>query len=271
MNKPLSEKRSNQEEIIQLKMADIRHKIIVLSGKGGVGKSTVATHLAVGLARRGKKVALLDIDIHGPNIALMMGLEGKKLSGTEDVIDPLVSEEGVKVVSMAGMLPNRDSAVIWRGPLKMGVIRDFLSYTDWGALDFLLIDSPPGTGDEPLSAVQLVPDMDGAVIVTTPQEVALLDSRKCANFAKQVNLKVLGIVENMSGLTCPHCGGYIEPFKTGGGESAAKELGLPFLGRVPMDPKVVVSGDEGKTYSDPDSETGKAFAAVIDKMLEEIE
>ncbi len=252
---------------IEEKMAAIRHKIVIMSGKGGVGKTTVAGGLTIALARAGKGVGILDTDIHGPNVSLMLGLEGQRLGGHEETIEPLVTGDGVKAVSMANLLPNADTPVIWRGPAKLHAIRQFLSDVSWGNLDYLVIDSPPGTGDEPLTIAQSVPGLDGAVIVTTPQDMALLDSRKCINFAHQVNMPVIGIVENMSGMTCPHCGGKIEPFKTGGGERAAKEMNVPFLGPIPMDPYVVESSDRGAPFFEPGSETAKAFDAIVENIV----
>ncbi len=267
---PDSEERARQTKKLEDNMAAIRRKIVILSGKGGVGKTTVAVGLALALARSGSKVGLLDTDIHGPNVALMLGLEGMQLSGREQSIEPLVAEGGMRVVSMANLLPDANTPVIWRGPAKLGVIRQFLSDTEWGELDFLVIDSPPGTGDEPLTIAQFIPKMDGAIIVTTPQDVALLDCRKCVNFARQVNLPVIGIVENMSWMNCPHCGGRIEPFKTGGGERAAKEMEVAFLGSVPMDPAIVEAGDKGDLMADKDTEAAKAFNSVVKKILKAV-
>jgi len=259
--------RSKQIRKIEENMAAIRHKIVVLSGKGGVGKTTVAAGLTIALARSKKAVGILDTDIHGPNVALMLGLEGRRLGGHEQTIEPLVTADGVRVVSMANLLPDADTPVIWRGPAKLGAIRQFLSDVGWGDLDYLVIDSPPGTGDEPLTIAQSVPKLDGAVIVTTPQDVALLDCKKCINFARQVEMPIIGVVENMSGMTCPHCGGKIEPFKSGGGERAAGEMKVPFLGSIPMDPYVVKSADKGAPLFEPGSETAKAFDAVVEKIV----
>jgi len=247
----------------------IKNRLLVFSGKGGVGKSTVAANLASALAHKKKKVGLLDVDIHGPNLAKMLGVEGQRLDSTEDgKIIPVQVEENLTVVSMSFLLQDPDLPVIWRGPMKMKAIQQFLGDVAWGELDWLVIDSPPGTGDEPLSVAQLIP-ASGAVVVTTPQEVSLMDSRKAIAFARKLNLKIFGIVENMSGLLCPHCGERIDLFKAGGGEKAAQELGVPFLGRIPLDPEIVILGDAGKPFvtAKPDSEAGKAFMKVVDNII----
>jgi Mrp family chromosome partitioning ATPase len=256
-------------------LAQIRHKIFVLSGKGGVGKSTVAVNLATALSVRGYETGILDIDIHGPNVAKMLGLEGWSLSsgGKEGKISPFRPFPHLKVISMAGLLPDSDSPVIWRGPLKMAAIRQFLQDVAWGSLDFLIVDSPPGTGDEPLSIAQLIPDADGAVIVTTPQEVALLDSRKCVNFAKKLNLPVLGIIENMSGMHCPHCNGFIPLFSQGGGQKAAEELDVPFLGALPIDLDMAEHCDKGQPHVLIDGKNAlrETFAGIVDLLVEHLE
>ena len=252
------------------RMSKIRHKIVVMSGKGGVGKSTVAANLAVALAREGK-VGLLDADVTGPDIAKLMGVEDAQVKATETGMEPTVGPAGVKVISMA-QLVDRDTAVVWRGPLKIKALKQMLSDVEWGDLDYLVLDLPPGTSDEPLSVAQEIPDADGAVVVATPQEVALLDVRKSISFAKAVNLRVLGIVENMSGLVCPHCGNTIDVFKSGGAEAAAKELGIPFLGRIPLDPRIVVGGDAGKPFivEHPDSEAAKAFREIVEALAAQL-
>jgi len=268
-------KKEHEDRLLQETLAQIRHKIFVLSGKGGVGKSTVAVNLATALSVRGYETGILDIDIHGPNVAKMLGLEGWSLSsgGREEKISPFRPFPHLKVISMAGLLPDSDSPVIWRGPLKMAAIRQFLQDVAWGSLDFLIVDSPPGTGDEPLSIAQLIPDADGAVIVTTPQEVALLDSRKCVNFAKQLNLPVLGIIENMSGMHCPHCNGFIPLFSQGGGEKAARELGVPFLGALPIAPDMPEACDRGQPYvlMEEKNDLNGAFEEVVKRLVEAVE
>ena len=226
------------ETLLVRNMAQINAKILVLSNKGGVGKSFVAVNIAVCLSRKGANVGLLDADMHGPSIAKMLGFEGKILSAGQNGISPYPVNPNLGAISMASFLESVDTAVIWRGPLKMNVLRQFLAEADWGKRDYLIVDSPPGTGDEPLSICQLISDLTGAIIVTTPQDVALLDSRKCVSFLRQLSTPILGILENMSGLICPHCGTKIDIFKSGGGEKAAKELNVPFLGRIPFDPHI---------------------------------
>jgi ATP-binding protein involved in chromosome partitioning len=251
---------------------DVHHKILVMSNKGGVGKSTVAVNLALGLVHKSMRVGLLDIDLHGPSIPKMLGLEEMALVGNAGKIQPVLYAFNLKVVSMAFLLKDKESPVIWRGPLKMGAIKQFLGEVDWGELDYLIIDSPPGTGDEPLSIAQLIKDMDGVIIVTTPQEVALLDSRKAVNFARQLKVPVLGIVENMSGFVCPHCGQTTYLFKTGGGEKAAREMNVPFLGKIPFEPEIVTSGDEGKPFvwDRKDSSAAKIFGRMVDEIMKAV-
>jgi ATP-binding protein involved in chromosome partitioning len=248
-------------------LGKIRYKIMVMSGKGGVGKSTVAVNLAAVLAMEGLRVGILDADIHGPNVPKMWGTDWKPLQGGNEAIRPVEVLPNVKLISMAFLLPNPDSPVVWRGPIKHTAIKQFLGDVEWGDLDFLIVDLPPGTGDEPLSVAHLIEGMDGSIIVTTPQDVALLDSRKSVNFSRILKIPVIGIVENMSGLKCPECGHLIPLFKIGGGEKAAIDLGVPFLGRVPIDPEVVQKSDSGTPYvvSYPDAEVTKAYKEIAEK------
>jgi len=260
-----------EDEALVRRLSTIKHKVLVLSGKGGVGKSTVAVNLAVALAMEGWKTGLLDVDFHGPSVPRLLDLHGELFKAPEgDGILPLESRYGLKVVSLGFALGDRDQAVIWRGPMKMGVIKQLLSEVQWGELDYLIIDFPPGTGDEPLSVAQLIPDSDGAVVVTTPQDLSLQDVRKSISFCRQLNIPVLGVLENMSGLVCPHCQKVIEVFKSGGGETMARQMGVPFLGRLPMDPQIVGSSDEGKPfiYHYRESEAGRAFLKAIDPVLQ---
>jgi len=245
----------------------IRHKLLVMSGKGGVGKSTVAIYLALGLARRGYMVGLLDVDLHGPDIARMLGLKGRLHMAPEGGIQPQSGPDNLKVVSIEGLLTDRDAPVIWRGPMKHKAIRQFLGEVEWGRLDYLIIDSPPGTGDEPMSVAQVVAEAR-AVIVTTPQEVALADVRKAINFCRQVKLAVLGLVENMGGLICPHCGGEIHLFRQGGGQRTAAAMGIPFLGTFPFDLRVMEGGNLGLPLAEsPESSPfSRALAAFLDAV-----
>ncbi|MFH1476522.1 MAG: iron-sulfur cluster carrier protein MrpORP [Verrucomicrobiota bacterium] len=257
-----------EQQQLDDRMRLIRHKIMVLSGKGGVGKSTVAVNLAVSLALAGKRVGLLDVDIHGPSIPKMLRLDDAKVQIEQGAILP-VPKAGMKVMSIGFLLQNRDDAVIWRGPMKMGVIKQFLQDVAWGELDYLVIDSPPGTGDEPLSICQLIKNADGAVIVTTPQDVATTDVRKSITFCRQLNLPVLGVVENMSGFVCPKCGEVTNIFKTGGGERMASEMKVRFLGRIPIDTAVGRACDDGQPFIDhyARTETARAFEHVITPIL----
>lgn len=242
---------------------------MVMSGKGGVGKTTCSVNLAFKLALNGSNVGLFDADIHGPNVPKMLGIEDEHPEESSTGVKPVkisVGRNEIKIMSVAFLLPDTDSAVIWRGPLKMKIIKQFIEDVEWGDLDYLIIDLPPGTGDEPLSVVQLIKP-DGAIIVTTPQDVALLDSRKAVNFAKEVNVPIIGIIENMSGFRCPYCGREIDLFKIGGGENAARELNVPFLGRIPIDTEIVNSGDAGKPFVlNSNSDAAKAFTKIADNI-----
>lgn len=251
-------------------MEQIGLKLLVLSGKGGVGKSTVAANLAASLARAGKKVGLLDVDLHGPSIPKILGLDGRRIAQSENgSIAPIKLNENLSVVSVGLLLDNANDAVIWRGPMKYNVIRQFLKDVEWGRLDYLVIDSPPGTGDEPLAVAQQVGKNALAVVVTTPQDVAVADVRRSVSFCKTLDLRIAGIIENMSGLVCPHCGKTVDLFKVGGGEKLAAEMNVPFLGRIPLDPGIVLSGDSGSPFveSSADSIAAKAFAAAIMPIL----
>jgi ATP-binding protein involved in chromosome partitioning len=232
---------------LESRLCRIRHKIVVLSGKGGIGKSTVAVNLAVALMMAGNRVGLLDVDIHGPSIPTMLGLEHYTLGGSDGEIAP-ADVDGLKVISIGLFLPSPDDAVIWRGPLKMGAIKQFLKDVAWGDLDVLVIDSPPGTGDEPLSVCQLIGRLDGAVVVTTPQKVAATDVRKSISFCRQLHVPVLGVVENMSGFACPRCGEVTPIFRSGGGRQIADDMRVPFLGSIPVDPKVAEACDSGQAF-----------------------
>lgn len=247
----------------------IKHKILVLSGKGGVGKSTVSANLAISLALAGKKVGLMDVDIHGPSIPKLLHLEDEALTSDGVKIIPHTIGDNLKVMSVGFMLHNQDDAVIWRGPMKMAIIKQFIANVDWGDLDYLIVDSPPGTGDEPLSVAQLLENPDGAVLVTTPQDLSTSDVRRSVSFCRQLGLKILGVIENMSGFICPCCNTRTDIFKSGGGEKMANEMGIPFLGRIPIDPAIVEASDSGKpyVYHYAKSEAAKAFAEAIRPLL----
>jgi len=259
-----------EDMALQDRMAKIKHKIMVLSGKGGVGKSTVAVNIAVALGIEGKKVGILDADFHGPSIPTLLHLNGKSLKAGENGIEPIDFVEGVKVISIGFFMAEQDKAVIWRGPMKISVLKQLLAEVNWGELDYLIIDFPPGTGDEPLSVAQLIPNADGAIIVTTPQDLSLIDVRKSIDFCRQLKLPVLGVIENMSGLVCPHCGQVIDVFKRGGGEKMAKEMEVPFLGRIPIEPLIVEASDNGKpfVYHYGKTPAAMAFAKAIQPILE---
>ena len=262
-----------ERQTLASRMCKIKHKVMVLSGKGGVGKSTVAVNLAAALAMAGKRVGLLDIDIHGPSVPKLLHIEGASISGDGSAIYPVKVgfRTGIlSVMSIGLLLRDRDDAVIWRGPRKHGVIKQFLRDVEWGTLDYLVVDSPPGTGDEPLAVVQLIDHPDGALVVTTPQALAVQDVRRCITFCRQLDLPVFGVIENMSGFTCPRCGENVKIFGAGGGRSMAGEMGVTFLGAIPIETEVAASGDSGKpiVQAHPDSEMTKAFGPIIRKLLD---
>ena len=252
---------------------DAKHVILVLSGKGGVGKSTVSVNLAFALANHGKKVGLLDLDFHGPNIPKMLGIEDQRPAVLAHTIEPVHVTGNLAVMSMAFLLPDTSTPVVWRGPMKMVAIQQFLAEVNWGSIDYLVVDLPPGTGDEALTIAQLAPNVKGAVIVTTPQDVAVMDAIKAAKFIEKLELPVIGIIENMSGMICPHCGDTIDLFSRGGGKKAAEDLGVPYLGAIPLDPEMVKAGDEGRPYilRHAESSTWKAVDAVMEKLVKLVE
>jgi Mrp family chromosome partitioning ATPase len=252
---------------------DVKHVILVLSGKGGVGKSTVSVNLAFALAAHGYRTGLMDLDIHGPNIPKMLGVENQRLTTLGTMIEPIRVTGNLAVVSMGFLLPDISTPVIWRGPMKMSAISQFLSEVDWGSLDFLVVDLPPGTGDEALSIIQLAPHVRGAVIVTTPQDVATMDALKAAKFVEKLGIPVIGIVENMSGLICPHCREEIDIFGRGGGKKIADQLGVPYLGSIPLDPDLRKAGDEGRPFviRSKDSPTWKSVNSVMEELVKAVE
>ena len=238
----------NEDKELKKNISNIKNKFIIISGKGGVGKTTVAVNLAYSLAMKGYDVGVLDVDIHGPNVCKMFGVDNKRLTSSNSKINPIQILDNLKIISTASLIETPDTPVIWRGPLKMKVISQFLRDVNWGKLDYLIIDAPPGTGDEPLSVAQLIPDLNGAIVVTTPQEVAVLDSRKSIQFAKKLNIPYIGVIENMSGFVCPYCGKEINLFKKGGGIKAAEELHVDFLGDIPFELDMVELSDNGKVF-----------------------
>ncbi len=254
------------------RLCQIEHKIMVLSGKGGVGKSTVAVNIAAALAMEGKRVGLLDVDIHGPSVPRLLAIKDTPLPGGENTLCPvqIAFRPGTLSVMSIGFLLNERDAVIWRGPRKHGLIKQFLRDVEWGELDYLVIDAPPGTGDEPLAIAELISNADGAVVVTTPQQVAIQDVRRCIVFCGQLDLAVIGVVENMSGFSCPKCGEAFKIFGGAGGRAIAEEMDVPYLGAIPIDPEVVVACDGGTpmVQAKPDSETAKAFGRIVQTLLE---
>ena len=264
----IPEKLRGEIERIKTKMSRIRHKLAIISGKGGVGKTTVAVNLAVALAMKGREVGLLDADIHGPCVPKMLGLSGSRLVAGPPGIFPVTGPLGVRVVSMDFLLPDEETPVIWRGPLKAAAIRQFLADIVWGPLDYLVVDLPPGTGDEPLTIMQFLPDMDGTVIVTAPSEVSQVVVKKAVSFSRKLGIPVIGVIENMSGFVCPKCGTYVPILGEGGGERMAKKMGVPFLGRIPMDVRICEASDSGEPFvvKHKDTPAARAFLEIAEKI-----
>ena len=264
---------AEQDKQISGALSRIKHKLFIMSGKGGVGKSSVTVNTAAALAAKGYKVGILDVDIHGPSVPGLLGIRSKGMEGSEEGgIDPVQFSDNLSIVSMDSLLQDKDTAVLWRGPKKTAAIRQFVADINWGDLDFLLIDSPPGTGDEHMTVLKTIPDAL-CVVVTTPQEVSLADVRKALNFLQVANGRVLGIVENMSGLACPHCGGEIDLFKKGGGRELAERRGLRFLGAIPLDLVTVVSADRGVpvVLLEEDSQAKKSFLELADNIVKAVQ
>jgi ATP-binding protein involved in chromosome partitioning len=275
MEKPIAPEKgiaefTEKEQKLKRNMGRIKHKIAVISGKGGVGKSTVAANLAMAFSLHGYKdrVGILDVDIHGPCVPKLLGVKGQKCQISPLGALPVTGPEGIKVVSMDFLVKSQETPVIWRGPLKMQVIRQFLSDFMWGELDFLFIDAPPGTGDEPLTAMQLIPDMDGTIIVTIPSEVSEEVVKKAVSFSRKMGIPVIGIVENMSGFTCPKCGEKVNILGAGGGKRLAEDLDVPFLGQIPIDPEICEEADKGIPFvmGHGDSPAAKAFTEIVKKV-----
>jgi len=259
-----------EEKRLKARMSKIKHKIAVISGKGGVGKSTVTVNLAIAFALHGYSfdIGILDADITGPCVPKLMGLHGQRLQTGPPGVFPAIGPMGIKVVSMDFLLPSDESPVIWRGPIKMKAINQFLSDIVWGELEFLFIDLPPGTGDEPLSIMQLIPEMDGVVIVTIPSEVSQIVVKKAVTFSRKLNIPVIGIIENMSGFVCPNCGTKVNIFKVGGGQKIAKDLAIPFLGSIPIDPEICQDSDDGMPFiiNHSNSPSAEAFRSIVEKI-----
>ncbi|MBW1705036.1 MAG: Mrp/NBP35 family ATP-binding protein [Deltaproteobacteria bacterium] len=261
--------RAQQDKMIEDSLSKIGRKILVMSGKGGVGKSTVAGYVALLLSAKGHKVGLLDVDLHGPTIPHLMNVQGGLDIPEEGVVRPYRFSDKLSIVSLEMVLGDKDTAVIWRGPLKISAIRQFISDIDWGDLDYLIVDSPPGTGDEPLTVAQTIPDAE-ALIVTTPQEISLADVRKSINFCRQVKMKIIGVVENMGGFVCPHCGEKISIFGSGGGKRMAAQMDVPLIGEIPLDTEMVEMGDKGRLDSlmeKADLEINKAYKQIVERVV----
>jgi Mrp family chromosome partitioning ATPase len=258
---------TKQDIAVDESLKKIKNKYIVLSGKGGVGKTSTSVNLSMALANRGFNVGIMDVDLHGPDVPRMLGLKGMLDLTKNHKLNPIRYSENLKVVSIESMIASKDDAIIWRGPLKYSAIRQFIGEVEWGELDFLIIDSPPGTGDEPLTVAQTIRDAR-AIIVTTPQEVSLADVRKSISFCRTVKMDILGLIENMSGFTCPHCNKLVDLFGSGGGEKTADTAGIPFLGRIPFDPNVVSCGDNGISFQEKyaDAQVTRAFLDLADKI-----
>ena len=259
--------KTKQDAAVDSSLKKIKNKYIVLSGKGGVGKTSTSVNLSMALADKGFNVGIMDVDLHGPDVPRMLGLKGMLDLSKNNKLNPIRYSDNLKVVSIESMIASKDDAIIWRGPLKYSAIRQFIGEVEWGELDFLIIDSPPGTGDEPLTIAQTINDAK-AIIVTTPQEVSLADVRKSISFCRTVKLDILGLIENMSGFACPHCHEMVDLFGSGGGERTAGSAGIPFLGRIPFDPNVVSCGDNGVSFQKKytDSPVTRAFAELAEKI-----
>jgi ATP-binding protein involved in chromosome partitioning len=258
---------AEQDASVDSSLKKIKKKFVVLSGKGGVGKTSTAVNLAMALAKKKFDVGIMDVDLHGPDVPRMLGLKGMLGLSRSNKLDPMRYSDNLKAISIESLIASKDDAVIWRGPLKYSAIRQFIGEVEWGDLDFLIIDSPPGTGDEPLTVAQTISDAR-AIIVTTPQEVALADVRKSISFCRTLKMEIFGLIENMSGFTCPHCNKMVELFGTGGGEKTARDMGIRFLGRIPFDPNFVSCGDNGISFQEKytDSQITRVFAEIAEKL-----
>jgi ATP-binding protein involved in chromosome partitioning len=268
---PEKQAQAEAELAVAASLAKIKHKFMVMSGKGGVGKTSTSVNLAIALSRKGFHVGIMDVDLHGPDVPGMLGLKGMLDMHPSGKLNPAKYSDHLCAVSIESLTHSKDDAIIWRGPIKFSAIKQFIGDVAWGPLDFLIIDAPPGTGDEPLTVAQTIRDAQ-AIIVTTPQEVALADVRKSINFCKTVKMQAFGLIENMSGFSCPHCGKVVDLFGSGGGERTARDMGIPFLGRIPFDPEMVTCGDSGISFQEKyaNSPVTAAFNSVADKMVQRI-
>lgn len=273
MNSPNEHQKAKdqQEENLKKSLAKIKNKIIVMSGKGGVGKTSTSVNLAIALSKKGYRIGIMDVDLHGPDVPRMLGLTAAPDLNENRKLVPVPYSKNLSAISIESLTPDKDNAIIWRGPVKFSAIRQFIADVEWGDLDFLIIDSPPGTGDEPLTVAQTINDAK-AVIVTTPQEISLADVRKSINFCKTVKMQIYGLIENMSGFSCPHCNAEIDLFGSGGGERTASKTGIRFLGKIPFDPRMVSCGDAGKCIQDTfvDSPVSKAFEKIADTIEKQV-
>ena len=258
---------TKEDIAVDSSLKKIKHKYIVLSGKGGVGKTSTSVNLAMALAKKGFMVGIMDVDLHGPDVPRMLGLTGMLDLNKNNKLNPMRYSENLKVVSIESLIASKDDAIIWRGPLKYSAIRQFIGEVEWGPLDFLIIDSPPGTGDEPLTIAQTIRDAK-AIIVTTPQEVSLADVRKSISFCRTVKMDILGLIENMSGFTCPHCNELVDLFGSGGGKKTADASGIEFLGKIPFDPNIVTCGDSGISFQEKyaNAAVTRAYSELADRV-----
>ncbi|MGA6924696.1 MAG: Mrp/NBP35 family ATP-binding protein [Desulfosarcina sp.] len=260
---------AHRDAAVKQSLSRIKHKFMIMSGKGGVGKTSTTVNLSLALAKLGHQVGIMDVDLHGPDVPRMLGLTGMLDMNENRKLNPIRYSNNLGAVSIESLTPTKDEAIIWRGPVKYSAIQQFIGDVEWGDLDFLLIDAPPGTGDEPLTVAQTISDAR-AIIVTTPQEVSLADVRKSINFCKTVKMEIFGLIENMSGFACPHCQSVIDLFGSGGGEKTAIAAGIPFLGKIPFDQRMVECGDAGVSYQErvQDSPATQELKAVALKMAQ---
>ena len=261
-----ADKNEHNRWLVNKRMNEIKHKLIIGSNKGGVGKSTVTTNLAIALQESGYSVGLADADLHGPNIPKLLQAENVRLKSTDVGIDPYETSNGLKVASLGFLIEDPNMHIAWRDAVKYDFIIELLGNINWGPLDYLLFDLPPGTGNEQITIIDFIGDVDGAVVVTTPQDLAILDARKMISFSRDSNVPIVGVIENMSTMSCPHCEKDIDVFKKGGGQKLAEELVLPYLGSIPLDGDIVANSDSGQpvVLSRPDSVASKAFMKLAE-------